>query len=210
MSASASAVVAARRQLHAVAESFIAGPQYRANGTIRLVSRPDGIGGAVLPVSIQGTTLLWEHGRVPLTGPVSRIARQSGLDLGPPPATVYRSVEPLAVDAVLDVDPDAAASLYQALHAGHLAVESFVRQAEPVLWPEHFDVGATADEVNYGVSAGDDFHLLPYAYVGPWNRRSGAFWNAPFGALRALDLAADLGGMAAAVSDFFEQAHEHL
>jgi len=29
------------------------------------------------------------------------------------------------------------------------------------------------------------------AYVGPWERRTGEFWNAPFGALCTLDTAAD-------------------
>ena len=188
----------------------MAGPQYRVTGTIRLIIRPDGIAGAVLPVSIRATTLIWPGGSAALAGPVSRIAQQSGLDVGPPPETVYRPVEPLADDAVLDVGPDAAGSLYRALYAGHLAVKSFVQQSEPVLWPEHFDVGAAADEVNYGVSAGDDFHPLPYAYVGPWNSRSGAFWNAPFGAVRALDLTSDLDAITAAVSDFFGAAQQHL
>ena len=34
-----------RRQLRGVAESLIAGPQYRASGTIRLAVRPDGFAG---------------------------------------------------------------------------------------------------------------------------------------------------------------------
>ena len=46
--------------------------------------------------------------------------------------------------------------------------------------------GVTDDEVNYGVSPGDEFHPLPYAYVGPWTSRIGPFWNAPFGAFMAL------------------------
>jgi len=53
-----------------------------------------------------------------------------------------------------------------------------------VLWPEHFDLAITVDEVNYGVSPGDAAHPQPYAYVGPWTPRTGEFWNAPFGALR--------------------------
>ena len=36
------------------------------------------------------------------------------------------------------------------------------------LWPEHFDLATTIDEVNYGGSPGDDGHPLPYLYVGPW------------------------------------------
>jgi hypothetical protein len=56
----------------------------------------------------------------------------------------------------------------------------------PTLWPEHFDVGITMAEVNYGVSPGDATLGEPYAYVGPWRVPSGAFWNQPFGAARPL------------------------
>ena len=38
------ALVATRRSLHAVAESVLAGPQYRAHGTIRLTVTPGGFG----------------------------------------------------------------------------------------------------------------------------------------------------------------------
>ncbi len=57
------------------------------------------------------------------------------------------------------------------------------------LWPEHFDVGASAalsGGVNLGASPGDGFRAEPYLYVGPWtNERPGdpAYWNAPFGAV---------------------------
>ena len=68
-----------------------------------------------------------------------------------------------------------------------------------MLWPEHFDVGYALDEVNYGVSPGDDGHPAPYAYVGPWTLRDGPFWNAPFGAARA---AADLPEVAHVVGFF--------
>jgi hypothetical protein len=68
---------------------------------------------------------------------------------------------------------------------------------EPVLWPEHFDVGIAADEVNYGVSPGDAGHQSPYAYVGPWTARQGEFWNAPFGALRPAAELADPRAVAA-------------
>ena len=74
----------------------------------------------------------------------------------------------------------------------------------PILWPEHFDVGITLGEVNYGLSPGDSGHDLPYAYVGPWTPRAGDFWNEPFGASRPL---ADLGD-ARAVLEFF-RAGQH-
>ena len=54
----------------------------------------------------------------------------------------------------------------------------FAPSEEPILWPEHFDLGIALDEVNYGVSPGDSGHPLPYAYVGPWTPREGEFWNA--------------------------------
>jgi hypothetical protein len=44
----------------------------------------------------------------------------------------------------------------------------------------------TLDEVNYGVSPGDDAILEPYAYVGPWTPQTGDFWNTSFGAARLL------------------------
>jgi hypothetical protein len=71
----------------------------------------------------------------------------------------------------------------------------------PVLWPEHFDLSSTVNEVNYGVSPGDDAHPGPYAYVGPWTPRTGAFWNASFGALRARDEVTTAAGLLA----FFEE-----
>jgi hypothetical protein len=58
-----------------------------------------------------------------------------------------------------------------------------------VLWPEHFDLGVTVDEVDYGCSPGDAAIPQPYLYVGP---HAGppvrdAFWNAPFGAALTAD-----------------------
>jgi hypothetical protein len=73
-----------------------------------------------------------------------------------------------------------------------------------VLWPEHFDLGLTLDEVNYGISPGDGFLGEPYAYAGPWKPRQGAFWNAPFGAARPVRL---LPG-ATALHDFFMEARD--
>ena len=45
-----------RRQLRGVAESLIAGPQYRASGTIRLAGRPNGFAGVALPLSVAATS----------------------------------------------------------------------------------------------------------------------------------------------------------
>lgn len=74
--------------------------------------------------------------------------------------------------------------------------------------------GAEEHEVNYGVSAGDDEHPLPYAYVAPWgyatNPRTGSIWNASFGALDPIDTAADVESITDAVADFFRQVQSGL
>jgi hypothetical protein len=207
------AVVATRRQLHGIAESFVAGPQYRATGTIRLAVRQDGFSATTLAIAVHGTTLVWPGGSTALAGPVSAVAQASGLDVGPP-AGVYESVAALERDTVLELDSGAADAIYRSLYAGGFAINAVLPDGHPVLWPEHFDVAATADEVNYGVSAGDDFHELPYAYVGPWDfatsPRTGPLWNAPFGAVRSLDLSADVDTLAADVTDFFRRVEEKL
>jgi hypothetical protein len=75
---------------------------------------------------------------------------------------------------------------------------------QPVLWPEHFDVGIVRAEVNYGVSPGDSRIPEPYAYVGPWTPRTGDFWNTSFGAARPLTTLGDDRGVLA----FFREGEE--
>jgi hypothetical protein len=87
--------------------------------------------------------------------------------------------------------------------SGHVALRA-VFGAEPILWPEHFDVAVVVDEVNYGVSPGDGTYPQLYAYVGPWRPRSGPFWNAPFGAVWMPDDAADVDAVVA----FFRAGRE--
>ena len=58
--------------------------------------------------------------------------------------------------------------------------------SEVQLWPEHFDLGASIEGVNFGSSPGDGYLAEPYVYVGPWDTEGlpdGDFWNAPFGAV---------------------------
>ena len=74
---------------------------------------------------------------------------------------------------------------------GDAALRTLAPDQQPVLWPEHFDVAITLDEVNYGVSPGDTGIPEPYAYVGPWTPRTGDFWNTPFGAARPLTTLGD-------------------
>lgn len=194
-----------RRQLHGVAELLIAGPQYRRHGTIRLSVTAAGFRGVALPIGVEGTELVWPNGRMQLAGPIGELAAAAGVE-AEVPAGVYPSGAGLSADTVLDLDPCAAARVHASLNTGAEALKVFAPDQQPVLWPEHFDVAITVSEVNYGVSTGDSYHELPYAYVGPHAPREGPFWNAPFGALRALEPAADVAG----VVEFFEEAGEHL
>lgn len=201
----ADAYVRTRRQLHGVAEILIAGPQHRRHGTIRLAVTPAGFRGAVLPIGVEGTELVWSQGRAPLAGQVAKVAVAAGVDIGAP-VGVYHNAAPLPIDGVLDLDGQAAARVHESLRIGAQALEAFVPDQPPVLWPEHFDVSINVAGVNYGVSPGDSYHPRPYAYVGPPTTPSGSFWNAPFGALRSLEPGDDV----ATIVDFFTQGKEHI
>jgi hypothetical protein len=172
--------------MHGIAEHLIAGPQYRVHETIRLAVDERGIRGAKLPVAIEGTELVWSSGRTPLIGTARDVARIAGLEPGAPEG-LYRDSSGLDLDEPLQIDASAAGIILGWFESGNRALRSFAADQEPILWPEHFDLGITLDEVNYGVSPGDASVPRPYAYVGPWKPRSGPFWNQSFGASRVID-----------------------
>jgi hypothetical protein len=193
------ALVATRRALHGVAELVIAGPQYAASGTIRLRVVPGGFAGTTSAMRVDGADLVWDGGRIPLSGSCRRMADAVGVTAVVP--DIYGDGSGVDPDEELTFDPQALALLLTWLERGHAALRAFAPDAEPVLWPEHFDVGYALGEVNYGVSPGDDSHEAPYAYVGPWEPREGAFWNAPFGATRDAESLADRDAVVA----FFDE-----
>lgn len=175
-----------RDVLHAVAELVIAGPQYRRFGTIRLGVVNGGFGGVRLSVSVIGAELVWDGGRAPLRGSCRELAALAGVEVGAPEG-LYADTSGVDPDAAVDVDVEAVALIEEWFALGDAALRQLLPEVAPVLWPEHFDLSSAADEVNFGVSPGDSSHPGPYAYVGPWTPRTGEFWNAPFGALRARD-----------------------
>ncbi len=201
--------IGTRRQLRGVAESLIAGPQYRAAGTVRLAVRPDGFAGVSIPLAVRGTELILPDNAVPLAGPLAEVADIAGVDVGPPDG-VYDIIDPLPAHADLKLDRSAAEWIHRSHYAGGHAIKNVLPEQHPVLWPEHFDVAATEDDVNYGVSAGDDFHPTPYAYVGPFAQRMGPFWNAPFGAVYRLDPAHDVDELTSRIADFFERGRREV
>lgn len=190
-----------RRALHGVAESVIAGPQYRAHGTIRLAVSDGGFTGVASQLRVQGTDLVGPGGRWGLHGGTLRgLAATAGVDAGAPEG-LYSGSSGVDLDEPLTLDPAAAQLLEDWFARGDAGLRAFAPDTAPVLWPEHFDLAISLDEVNYGVSPGDAEYARPYAYVGPWTPREGEFWNASFGATRG---AADLPD-AAAVTAFFAE-----
>ncbi|GAA1517444.1 hypothetical protein GCM10009677_58470 [Sphaerisporangium rubeum] len=195
----AQGTVATRKALHAVAEVVMAGPQYRRSGTIRLRVTPGGFATVAEPaLRVEGGVLVAGDSRTELDG---RTLRELGEATGEgawKPEGVYHDGSGASPDDAVRVDAEAAGVLAEALRRGDAALREFASGVTPVLWPEHFDLGITVDEVNYGVSLGDGYLGEPYAYVGPWQARDGEFWNAPFGAARPLSQVEDLRG-------FFEE-----
>jgi len=197
-------LVATRTALHGAAELLLAGPQYDVSDTVRLRVLPDGIATRLAPdLRLVGSELIAPGGRTSLTGTFAEAAARVGL-VARRLDDVYSDGPGLTPDDRVEVDPTHVSTVWAALASGDAALRAFAPEHDPILWPEHFDVAITVDEVNYGVSPGDGFHPTPYAYVGPWTPRTGAFWNQPFGAARPLTSLPD----ATAVAEFFAEGRD--
>ena len=216
--ASQTAYALTRVSLHGVAELLLAGPQRRANRSIKLVVTDDGFATGPLPrppwlLAVRGTDLVVGDGTLtlPLHGTFADLAANAGVACAPP-ADAYPPASDCKPSDRLHLHPAAVAELIRALqigdHACRVMAATYAASDPPVpvLWPEHFDVGITLDAVNYGVSPGDDAIPEPYAYVGPHTQRKGKFWNQPFGAARLISEFEDADGVIAFFEDGRRQA----
>ncbi len=137
-------LAATRRALHGVAESVIAGPQYRADGTIRLKVTPDGFAGVTSPLRVQGKELVGPDGRWPLGGTLRELGhgrrgrRRAGRRGSTPIRPVWTPTNRSAFDA------GAVELLEDWFARGDAALRAFAPESAPVLWPEHFDLGDLA------------------------------------------------------------------
>jgi hypothetical protein len=195
-------LVATRNSLHALAELLLAGPQHKLTGRLVLEVKPNGFGTILEPeLTITGTELITRTGRsIPLDGrTIAEVAEDAGVV---PHALddVYSDGSDLDEHHVLTIHARAAAEIIDAFSRGDAALAAFAPDETRALWPEHFDIGVSRNEVNYGVSPGDSFLGVPYAYVGPWSRNglTDPYWNAPFGAARPVAEIDDL-------ADFFAE-----
>jgi hypothetical protein len=199
MTLTTSAVLAETRQSwHRVAEHVLAAGQFAAAGTIRLRSYPGGFATAVgvdgRHLAVVGDQLVVLAGHSVRSRPLTTLRRAAdfaGVALG-----LRGSYEPATTadpDLPLRVDATASRRLADWYALGDAALRGLAgalgQPAEPVLWPEHFDLGIALDAVNYGASPGDDARPEPYLYVGPHEGApsADAFWNAPFGAALGAD-----------------------
>jgi hypothetical protein len=195
-----------RTGLHAVVEGVMAGPQHRTSGTIRLSVAPGSIETVADPrVRLTPTTLAGPGGDASLLGATSQLALAAAVGVSPgAPVDLYTDTSGVDVDEPLQVDAEAAAALMDWFAVGAAGLLTFAPDERAVLWPEHFDLAITVDEVNYGVSPGDGFSAQPYAYVGPFAPVEGEFFDAPFGAARTWSQLPD----AASIAAFFRQGQE--
>ncbi|MDQ0312794.1 hypothetical protein J2S46_007350 [Kitasatospora herbaricolor] len=195
-------LVLTRRALHAVAELVLAGPQFRTSGTIRLRASLGGFATRAEPnVQVVGADLVAPGQRLFMERTTcAELAAAIGVAAGAP-AGLYRDGSGVGPEDVIEVDPQQAHWIAHCFAAGDAALRRMFPGADPVIWPEHFDIGVTEAAVNYGVSPGDDHQAEPYAYVGPHARQQGEFWNAPFGAVATIR---ELGGVDGVLT-FFEQ-----
>ena len=178
-------VASTRRRLHGIGECLMAGPQRRAGGRFTLWVTPGGFattGGPAL--RLDGTDLVVEERRrVAVTGTFAEMAEAIGVGFGAPP-DAYPDGSGVTAGDDVSLDPAAARLIHDWYALTDAALRVLAPRETPILWPEHFDVAILLDDVSYGASPGDAFHVMPYAYVSAGAHDDSDFWNAAFGAVR--------------------------
>jgi hypothetical protein len=210
-------IVRTRLAWQAVAEHVLSAARHAATGRIGLRPAPGGFATPAYPsghgertLAVAGNELVRTDDRGEVRAPLTTVADAARLAevAAGAPRSVYTPATPLLPDEPLFVDPGSAAvladwwALVDEALGRFAAAHAHEGPTEAQLWPEHFDLGLSLGEVNYGGSPGDGGDPLPYLYVGPWSPRPhDVFWNRSFGAAIA---AAEIGGVDEAVA-FLEE-----
>ena len=204
MSTDLATLVQTRLALQAIAEHVMSAARHRATGRIGLRVSAGGFATPPFPssaglrtLSVVGTDFLVADDDGVRREPISTLAAAAalaGIEPGAP-TEVYTPTTALEPGEPLPIDPRAAAALSDWFTLADSALSTLRGDLVPLdpteiqLWPEHFDLGFQAAEVNWGASPGDAAIAQPYLYVGPWTPPGvdGAYWNADFGSYRAMD-----------------------
>ncbi len=203
-------LVATRLALHGVAEHVLAAALHGWNGRIGLRATPGGFGTPIVEVAggarrvrVEGVDLVVEaDGRTERAALTTLGAAADLVGLVEPgaPTGLYEIATPCDPEAPLVVDPAAASVLADWFALVDEALVRFVADVDAAgdeavaqLWPEHFDLALTVDEVNYGGSPGDGDHPAPYLYVGPWSQPPHPLWNEPWGVSWPASAVPDVG-----------------
>lgn len=187
------ALAGTRESWHRMAEHLLAAGQFAASGTIRLRQSPGGFSTTAgvdgRQLAVVGLSLVVSEGDTSRTAPFSTLGALAAFaGVRPGLEGSYSPATSPDLDAPLTGDADTAELLGAWFALGDSALRRFAaetgRPQEPVLWPEHFDLGVTVEAVNYGCSPGDGAIGQPYLYIGPHAGppTRDEFWNTPFGA----------------------------
>ena len=182
-----------RTAAHSIAEHVLAPARYAIDGKIRLRPLPHGfcvpaVGAASRSISIVGDQIVVTDATGEASATIRTLRQLADLvdvELGTP--TAFTPTQPLQPDAALVVDPISMAVIGEWFEFADAALRALAASigadVEPVLWPEHFDLGISHGGVNFGASLGDGAVPEPYLYVGPHDMTglSGGFWNVGFG-----------------------------
>jgi hypothetical protein len=211
-----------RQSLHALAEHVLAAARYHAMGRIGLQVVEGGFatppfGDDHRTIGVEGSELVLRAGGQQRRAPITTLRAAGefvGVEPGAP-SNVYKPATPCDLDAPLLVEVVAARRLADWYALGDTALRRLTREltddqpSDVTLWPEHFDVGIRAGEVNYGASPGDAQVPEPYLYVSPTALDLAAtgdgFWNQPFGAA----MTGETIGSVEDALDFFRQGRRH-
>lgn len=212
-----------RDGLHLLAAHVLAPARKAATGRIGLRVTPGGFGtppfGDGERLQVNGATLRRErdgHTETAAITSLSAAAALAGVTLSEDPG-IGSDPPPLGdPDATLPVDAAASEALASWYGFSAAVLEDFRAElnaaghacSELQLWPEHFDLGCSAEGVNFGSSPGDGQVAAPYLYVGPWNTDglpAGDFWNAAFGAVLPYDLLLAAEDQAGTARAFFRR-----
>jgi hypothetical protein len=195
-----SSFASTRDALHAVAEHVLAAKRYSVDGHIGLEPTMGGFGTPVIDrwcARVEGASLVVLDDDGERRTPITTLAAGAAFVDGPlgAPAGVYTPVTACVPDAPITIDLDASVVLatWLAFADGLLAaVRDEYAASSPTtiqMWPEHFDIGCSFGDANYGASPGDSGIPEPYLYVGPWNeaQRTGELGAYGFGAALTYD-----------------------